>query len=329
VPGGRAAGWLVCEVGKSWHRGYFGGRRQRSGLNYRTDVLIMSGPYGPDLPAEGCGEDLPALVGRAARPPIAPRLREGLSEAKDGEARGGAGAALGERAEARFTAAESGEWRKLEAAPGDKDSGGTLSGAVVGTARIYKKKARGGVFFFSSLSGRCVAGGRAEAGAKQGPGAQSRTLRQVADPDEVGVASGRHAGGAAAETGREAAARDVGAAKDAAGVRRSSRPRRPGDRYQVQARGLRAVRPRSAPGSAAGGITAGAQYGPEGPRQGPKNWAGAQHIPSAGPPQLRGGNMTGRGSRAGWGMAGVYGNTRRRASWEQFHGQWARGLLGA
>ena len=121
----------------------------------------------PDLPAEPAGEDLPALV--AALRAANARLRE-VIEAKDAQL-AAAGAAL-EAAEARF-AELSERVAEMERRLG-KDS--STSSRPPSSDSPYKKKPRD-----RSLRGR--------SGRKPGkqPGAESSTLRQVADPDEIMV----------------------------------------------------------------------------------------------------------------------------------------------
>jgi len=121
----------------------------------------------PDLPAERAGEDLPALV--AALCAANARLRE-VIEAKEAQL-AAAGAAL-EAAEARFTELSE---RVAELERRLVEDSGTSS-RPPSSDSPYKKKPRD-----RSLRGRS---GRSRG--KQ-PGAQSSTLRQVADPDEVVV----------------------------------------------------------------------------------------------------------------------------------------------
>src|SRR6266480_1912892 len=121
----------------------------------------------PGLPAEPAGEDLPALV--AALRAANARLRE-VIQAKDAQL-AAAGAAL-EAAEARFSELSE-RVAELERRLG-KDSG--TSSRPPSSDSPYKKEPGD-----RSLRGR--------SGRNRGrqPGAQSSTLRQVADPDEVVV----------------------------------------------------------------------------------------------------------------------------------------------
>jgi len=121
----------------------------------------------PDLPPEPAGDDLPALV--AALRAANARLRE-VIEAKDAQL-AAAGAAL-EAAQERFVALSE-RVAELERRLG-KDSG--TSSKPPSSDSPYQKKPRD-----RSLRQR---GGRSRG--KQ-PGAESSTLRQVADPDEIVV----------------------------------------------------------------------------------------------------------------------------------------------
>ena len=231
----------------------------------------------PDLPAEPAGEDFPALV--AALRAANARLRE-VIEAKDAQL-AAAGAAL-EAAEARFT--ELGERvAELERRLG-KDSG--TSSRPPSSDSPYKKKPRD-----RSLRGRS---GRSRG--KQ-PGAQSSTLRQVADPDEVVVCFPAACG----RCGADLAGARVTCAQKLQEFEIVPPPPPRVTEYQVQARACERCGAVSA-GQAPARITSRAQYGPEAHAQA-ANLASAQHIPVARAAQLMG-DMTGLRVSAGW-MAGV------------------------
>ena len=207
------------------------------------------------------------------------RLRE-VIEAKDAQL-AAAGAAL-EAAEARFTELSE-RVAELERRLG-KDSG--TSSRPPSSDSPYKKKPRD-----RSLRGRS---GRSRG--KQ-PGAQSSTLRQVADPDEVVVCFPAACGRCGADL---AGARVMCAQKrQEFEIVPPPPPRVTG--YQVQARACERCGAVSA-GQAPARITGRAQYGPQAHAQA-ANLASAQHIPVARAAQLMG-DMTGLRVSAGW-MAGV------------------------
>lgn len=135
----------------------------------------------PDLPPEPAGEELPALV--AALRASNARLRE-VIEARDAQL-AAASAAL-EAAEARI-AALSERVAEMERRLG-KDS--STSSRPPSSDSPYQKKPRN-----RSLRGR--------SGRKPGkqPGAESSTLRQVADPDEIVVCAPAACGRCGADLG--------------------------------------------------------------------------------------------------------------------------------
>jgi transposase len=231
----------------------------------------------PDLPPEPAGEELPALVAtlRASNA----RLREVI---ESGDAQLAAASAALEAAEARIVALSE-RVAELERRLG-KDS--RTSSRPPSSDSPYKKKPRD-----RSLRGR--------SGRKPGkqPGAESSTLRQVADPDEIVVC-------APAACGRCGA--DLGGAP-VTGVQKLQEfeivppPPPRVTEYRVQGRACGRCGAVSA-GQAPPGITGRAQYGPEAHAQA-ANLASAQHIPAGRAAQLMG-EMTGLRVSAGW-MAGV------------------------
>jgi transposase len=230
----------------------------------------------PDLPAEPAGEDLPALV--AALRAANARLRE-VIEAKDAQL-AAAGAAL-EAAEARFTELSE-RVAELERRLG-KDSG--TSSRPPSSDSPYKKPRD------RSLRGRS---GRSRG--KQ-PGAQSSTLRQVADPDEVVVCFPAACG----RCGADLAGARVTCAQKLQEFDIAPPPPPRVTEYQVQARACGQCGAVSA-GQPPAWITGRAQYGPQAHAQA-ANLASAQHIPVGRAAQLMG-DMTGLRVSAGW-MAGV------------------------
>jgi transposase len=231
----------------------------------------------PDLPPEPAGEPLPALVAtlRASNA----RLRE-VIESRDAQL-AAANAAL-ETAEARM-AALSERVAELERRLG-KDSG--TSSRPPSSDSPYKKKPRD-----RSLRGR--------SGRKPGkqPGAESSTLRQVADPDEIVVCAPAACGRCRADL----------AGAPVTGVQKLQEfeivppPPPRVTEYQVQGRVCGRCGAVSA-GQAPPGITGRAQYGPEAHARA-ANLASAHHVPAGRAAQLMG-DMTGLPVSAGW-MAGV------------------------
>ena len=232
----------------------------------------------PDLPPEPAGEELPALV--AALRAANARLRE-VIEAKDAQL-AAAGAAL-EAAEARF-AALSERVAELERRLG-KDS--STSSRPPSSDSPYQKKPRD-----RSLRGR--------SGRKPGkqPGAESSTLRQVAEPRMRSWCAPRRPAGGAARTWP---GRAVTGAQKLQEFEIAPPPPPRVTEYQVQARACGRCGAVSA-GQAPARITGRAQYGPEAHAQA-ANLASAQHIPVGRAAQLMG-DMTGLRVSAGW-MAGV------------------------
>jgi len=231
----------------------------------------------PGLPAEPAGEDLPALV--AALRAANARLRE-VIEAKDAQL-AAAGAAL-EAAEARFSELSE-RVAELERRLG-KDSG--TSSRPPSSDSPYKNKPRD-----RSLRGR--------SGRNRGkqPGAQSSTLRQVADPDEVVVCFPAACG----RCGADLAGARVTCAQKLQEFEIVPPPPPRVTEYQVQARACGQCGAVSA-GQAPARVTGRAQYGPEAHAQA-ANLVSAQHIPVGRAAQLMG-DMTGLRVSAGW-MAGV------------------------
>src|SRR6266516_1238029 len=231
----------------------------------------------PGLPAEPAGEDLPALV--AALRAANARLRE-VIEAKDAQL-AAAGAAL-EAAEARFSELSE-RVAELERRLG-KDSG--TSSRPPSSDSPYKKKPRD-----RSLRGR--------SGRNRGkqPGAQSSTLRQVADPDEVVVCFPAACG----RCGADLAGARVTCAQKLQEFEIVPPPPPRVTEYQVQARACGQCGAVSA-GQEIGRVTGRARYGPEAHAQA-ANLVSAQHIPVGRAAQLMG-DMTGLRVSAGR-MAGV------------------------
>jgi len=231
----------------------------------------------PDLPPEPAGEELLALVAtlRASNA----RLRE-VIEARDAQL-AAASAAL-EAAEARM-AALSERVAEMERRLG-KDS--STSSKPPSSDSPYKKKPRD-----RSLRGR--------SGRKPGkqPGAESSTLRQVADPDEIIVCAPAACGRCDADL---AGAPVTGTQKLQEFEIVPPPPPRVTE-YQVQGRACGRCGAVSA-GQAPARITGRAQYGPEAHARA-ANLASAQHIPVGRAAQLMG-DMTGLRVSAGW-MAGV------------------------
>src|SRR6266566_309392 len=231
----------------------------------------------PGLPAEPAGEDLPALV--AALRAANARLRE-VIEAKDAQL-AAAGAAL-EAAEARFSELSE-RVAELERRLG-KDSG--TSSRPPSSDSPYKKKPGD-----RSLRGR--------SGRNRGkqPGAQSSTLRQVADPDEVVVCFPAACG----RCGADLAGARVTCAQKLQEFEIVPPPPPRVTEYPVQARACGQCGAVSA-GQAPARVTGRARYGPEAHAQA-ANLVSAQHIPVGRAAQLMG-DMTGLRVSAGW-MAGV------------------------
>jgi len=231
----------------------------------------------PDLPPEPAGEELPALV--AALRASNARLRE-VVEARDAQL-AAAGAAL-EAAEARI-AALSERVAEMERRLG-KDS--STSSRPPSSDSPYKKKPRD-----RSLRGR--------SGRKPGkqPGAESSTLRQVADPDEIMVC----APAACGRCGADLAGAPVTGTQKLQEFEIAPPPPPRVTEYQVQGRACGRCGAVSA-GQAPAWITGRAQYGPEAHARA-ANLASAQHIPVGRAAQLMG-DMTGLRVSAGW-MAGV------------------------
>ena len=231
----------------------------------------------PDLPPEPAGEELPALV--AALRASNARLRE-VIEARDAQL-AAAGAAL-EAAEARI-AALSERVAEMERRRG-KDS--STSSRPPSSDSPYKKKPRD-----RSLRGR--------SGRKPGkqPGAESSTLRQVADPDQIMVC----APAACGRCGADLAGAPVTGTQKLQEFEIAPPPPPRVTEYQVQGRACGRCGAVSA-GQAPAWITGRAQYGPEAHARA-ANLASAQHIPVGRAAQLMG-DMTGLRVSAGW-MAGV------------------------
>ena len=231
----------------------------------------------PDLPPEPAGEELPALV--AALRASNARLRE-VVEARDAQL-AAAGAAL-EAAEARI-AALSERVAEMERRRG-KDS--STSSRPPSSDSPYKKKPRD-----RSLRGR--------SGRKPGkqPGAESSTLRQVADPDQIMVC----APAACGRCGADLAGAPVTGTQKLQEFEIAPPPPPRVTEYQVQGRACGRCGAVSA-GQAPAWITGRAQYGPEAHARA-ANLASAQHIPVGRAAQLMG-DMTGLRVSAGW-MAGV------------------------
>jgi len=231
----------------------------------------------PDLPPEPAGEELPALV--AALRASNARLRE-VVEARDAQL-AAAGAAL-EAAEARI-AALSERVAEMERRLG-KDS--STSSRPPSSDSPYKKKPRD-----RSLRGR--------SGRKPGkqPGAESSTLRQVADPDQIMVC----APAACGRCGADLAGAPVTGTQKLQEFEIAPPPPPRVTEYQVQGRACGRCGAVSA-GQAPAWITGRAQYGPEAHARA-ANLASAQHIPVGRAAQLMG-DMTGLRVSAGW-MAGV------------------------
>ena len=231
----------------------------------------------PDLPPEPAGEELPALV--AALRASNARLRE-VVEARDAQL-AAAGAAL-EAAEARI-AALSERVAEMERRLG-KDS--STSSRPPSSDSPYKKKPRD-----RSLRGR--------SGRKPGkqPGAESSTLRQVADPDQIMVC----APAACGRCGADLAGAPVTGTQKLQEFEIAPPPPPRVTEYQVQGRACGRCGAVSA-GRAPAWITGRAQYGPEAHARA-ANLASAQHIPVGRAAQLMG-DMTGLRVSAGW-MAGV------------------------
>ena len=231
----------------------------------------------PDLPPEPAGEELPALV--AALRASNARLRE-VVEARDAQL-AAAGAAL-EAAEARI-AALSERVAQMERRLG-KDS--STSSRPPSSDSPYKKKPRD-----RSLRGR--------SGRKPGkqPGAESSTLRQVADPDQIMVC----APAACGRCGADLAGAPVTGTQKLQEFEIAPPPPPRVTEYQVQGRACGRCGAVSA-GQAPAWITGRAQYGPEAHARA-ANLASAQHIPVGRAAQLMG-DMTGLRVSAGW-MAGV------------------------
>ena len=231
----------------------------------------------PDLPSEPAGEEVPAPL--AALRAANTRLRE-VIEVKDAQL-AAAGAALA-AAEARITALGE-RVAELERRLG-KDSGTSLK--PPSSDSPYNKKPRD-----RSLRGR--------SGRNRGkqPGAESSTLRQVADPDEVVVCAPAACGRCGADL---AGARVTGVQKLQEFEIVPPPPPRVTE-YQVQARDCGRCGAVSA-GQAPARITGRAQYGPEAHAQA-ANLASAHYVPVGRAAQLMG-DMTGLRVSAGW-MAGV------------------------
>ena len=230
-----------------------------------------------DLPPEPAGDDLPVVL--AALRAANARLRE-VIEAKDAQL-AAAGAAL-EAAEARF-AALSERVTELERRLG-KDS--STSSRPPSSDSPYQKKPRD-----RSLRGR--------SGRRPGkqPGAESSTLRQVADPDETVVC----APAACGRCGADLAPAAVTGVQKLQEFEIAPPPPPRVTEYQVQARACGRCGAVSA-GQAPARITGRAQYGPEAHAQA-ANLASAQHVPVSRAAQLMR-DMTGLPVSAGW-MAGV------------------------
>jgi len=250
----------------------------------------------PDLPPEPAGDDLPALV--AALRAANARLRE-VIEAKDAQL-AAAGAAL-EAAQERFVALSE-RVAELERRLG-KDSG--TSSKPPSSDSPYQKKPRD-----RSLRQR---GGRSRG--KQ-PGAESSTLRQVADPDEIVVC----APAACGQCGADLAGAAVTGAQKLQEFEIVPPPPPKVTEYQVQARACGRCGAVSA-GQAPARITGRTQYGPEAHAQA-ANLASAHYIPVGRAAQLMG-EMTGLRVSAGW-MAGV--RHKAAGKLEPFMGH-VRGLL--
>ena len=231
----------------------------------------------PDLPSEPDGEEVPAPL--AALRAANTRLRE-VIEVKDAQL-AAAVAALA-AAEARITALGD-RVAELERRLG-KDSG--TSSKPPSSDSPYNKKPRD-----RSLRGR--------SGRNRGkqPGAESSTLRQVADPDEVVVCAPAACGRCGADL---AGARVTGVQKLQEFEIVPPPPPRVTE-YQVQARDCGRCGAVSA-GQAPARITGRAQYGPEAHAQA-ANLASAHYVPVGRAAQLMG-DMTGLRVSAGW-MAGV------------------------
>ena len=231
----------------------------------------------PDLPPEPAAEDIPAAL--AALRAVNARLRE-VIEVKDAQL-AAAGAALA-AAEARI-AALGDRVAELERRLG-KDSG--TSSRPPSSDSPYQKKSRD-----RSLRGR--------SGRNRGkqPGAESSTLRQVADPDEIVVCAPAACGRCAADL---AGARVTGVQKLQEFEIVPPPPPRVTE-YQVQARACGHCGAVSA-GRAPARISGRAQYGPEAHAQA-ANLASAHYVPVGRAAQLMG-DMTGLRVSAGW-MAGV------------------------
>jgi len=207
------------------------------------------------------------------------RLRE-VIEARDAQL-AAAGAALA-AAEARI-AALGDRVAELERRLG-KDSG--TSSKPPSSDSPYQKKPRD-----RSLRGRS---GRSRG--KQ-PGAESSTLRQVADPDEIVVC----APAACGRCGADLAGAAVTSAQKLQEFEIVPPPPPKVTEYQVQARACGRCGAVSA-GQAPARITGRAQYGPEAHAQA-ANLASAHYVPVSRAAQLMG-EMTGLRVSAGW-MAGV------------------------
>jgi transposase len=231
----------------------------------------------PDLPSGPDGEELPAPL--AALRAANTRLRE-IIEARDAQL-AAARAALA-AAEARITAL-SDRVAELERRLG-QDSG--TSSKPPSSDSPYQKKPRD-----RSLRGR--------SGRNRGkqPGAESSTLRQVADPDEIVVC----APAACGRCGADLTGAAVTGAQKLHEFEIVPPPPPKVTEYQVQARTCRRCGAVSA-GQAPARVTGRAQYGPEAHAQA-ANLASAQHIPVGRAAQLMG-DMTGLRVSAGW-MAGV------------------------
>ena len=216
----------------------------------------------PDLPPEPAGEELPALV--AALRASNARLRE-VVEARDAQL-AAAGAAL-EAAEARI-AALSERVAEMERRLG-KDS--STSSRPPSSDSPYKKKPRD-----RSLRGR--------SGRKPGkqPGAESSTLRQVADPDQIMVC----APAACGRCGADLAGAPVTGTQKLQEFEIAPPPPPRVTEYQVQGRACGRCGAVSA-GQAPAWITGRAQYGPEAHARA-ANLASAQHIPVGRAAQLMG-----------------------------------------
>jgi transposase len=231
----------------------------------------------PDLPSEPAGEELLALVAtlRASNA----RLRE-VIESRDAQL-AAASAAL-EAAEARM-AALSERVTEMERRLG-KDS--STSSRPPSSDSPYKKKPRD-----RSLRGR--------SGRKPGkqPGAESSTLRQVADPDEIIVCAPTGCG----RCGADLAGAPVTGTQKLQEFEIAPPPPPRVTEYQVQARACGRCGAVSA-GQAPAWITGRTQYGPEAHARA-ANLASAQHIPVGRAAQLMG-DMTGLRVSAGW-MAGM------------------------